>query len=127
MAAKWVAVFALIGCLSAPVFAQQPLEQRERLKELLRTVDAAKAEAVRLANNKKQQCITAVAAEQLCECLAQNLPLPVDFPQYATLVAQTKEELKYDKLAPLDKKVVDRVREVRDQCVAWELHVREQP
>jgi hypothetical protein len=127
MAARWFAVFALTGCLTVPVLAQQPLEQRERLDSLMRAADAAKAEAIRLTDNNKQQCITAVAAEQLCECLAQNLPLPMSFAQYAALVAQTKEQFENDKLSPLDKKVVDRVRMVRDQCVAWELHVRGQP
>ncbi len=71
-----------------------------------------------MSKEKKRQCLAAVANEAFCECLAQNLPVTVNFVNYVAIVTQTKEHLEYDKLSAEDKRAVDTTRSARDRCVS---------
>jgi len=101
----------------------QNLDEQERLNALQRALGAVeelRGMADRLTKAKKLECITAIAHEPLCECLTQNLPVPISFVNYVTIVTQSKEDLQYSKLSPDDKQMVDNTRTARDKCVREE-------
>lgn len=115
---KTIAIIALIA--SSPVLCQT-LQEQERLKARDDFDSAAKAvrQAVDdLGKATKRQCLTAIANEALCSCLAEKLPIKINFVQYVSIITLTKEELGYDMLSPDDKKIVDLTRGTRDQCIA---------
>jgi hypothetical protein len=115
---KTIAIIALI--CSSPALCQT-LQDQERLKAM-DDFDAAAKAALQAVDNlgkaTKRQCVTAVANEAFCSCLAEKLPMKINFIQYVSIITLTKEELGYDKLSPEDKKIVDLTRGTRDQCVA---------
>ena len=115
---KTIALIALI--ISSPAVCQT-LQEQERLKAM-DDFDAAAKAALQAVDNlgkaTKRQCLTAVANEALCTCLAEKLPMKINFVQYVSIITLTKEELGYDKLSPDDKKIVDLTRGTRDQCIA---------
>jgi hypothetical protein len=114
----------LISALVAMAFAtptySQTLEQQEQVNQLERAIgklDQLKAAAEAIAQEKKSQCMAAVASEAFCECLGQKLPFTISFVDYVAIVVRTKEELKYNTLSAEDKGVVDNTRQARDQCL----------
>jgi hypothetical protein len=113
-------VICLCVLFTSP-FSAQTLHEQERLKAIDQFESAAKA-ALQAADDvskaTKRQCLTVVADEALCSCLAEKLPLKVNFIQYVSIITLTKEELQYEKLSPDDKKIVDLTRGTRDRCVA---------
>jgi hypothetical protein len=56
---------------------------------------------------------------EFCECIADKSPVAINFVGYVTILAETKEDLKYDQLSPDDKKLFDATRAARDECVNW--------
>jgi hypothetical protein len=101
-----------------PIFAQT-LEQQERLNQYdkaMSALDNLKGLTDKMTKDKKAQCITAIASETLCECLASNLPVVINFVQYVAIITQTKEDLQYDKQSKQDKDIIDNVRMSRDKC-----------
>ncbi|MDA9506296.1 hypothetical protein XI09_16985 [Bradyrhizobium sp. CCBAU 11386] len=112
-------ITALLVLLASPVCAQT-LEQQERLNQFdkaLSALEDLKSLSTKMTNTKKTQCLTAVANQRFCECLATNLPVVVDFVQYVALVNQTKEDLEYDKQSKEDKAIIDNTRKARDMCM----------
>ena len=110
-----LAVMALV----APAYSQN-LEQQEQLNQIekaLSAIDQLQVLTDKMAKEKRLQCMTAVANETFCECLSQNLPVPINFVNYVAIVTQTKEELKYSTLSAEDKRIVDNTRSARDQCL----------
>jgi hypothetical protein len=112
-------VLLLLMLLASPAYSQT-LEQQEKLNQLekaLGTIDELEKSIERFSRQRLAQCITAVASKPFCDCLGQHLPVVVNFVGYVTIVTQTKEELKYDRLSAEDKRVVDNTRLARDRCV----------
>jgi hypothetical protein len=111
---------AAILLLAAPSAFAQKLDKQERLNQFdkaISAIDDLKALTNKMANTKKTQCLTAVAHQKFCDCLATNLPVVVDFVQYVALVNQTKEDLEYDKQSKEDKAIIDNTRKARDMCM----------
>jgi hypothetical protein len=110
-----------LAMLCASLVSAQTLQEQERLKAMDDFDRAAKA-ALQAFDNvgkaTKRQCLIAVANEALCSCLAEKLPMKINFVQYVSIITLTKEDLGYDRLSLDDKKVVDLTRATRDQCIA---------
>ena len=113
------AILLLGILLSAEPAVAQTLEEQERLNQYdkaISALDNLKALTEKMTKDKKAQCMTAIASEPLCECLSSNLPVVVNFVQYVSIIAHTKEDLEYDKQSKEDKQIIDNTRATRDKC-----------
>jgi len=119
MIARFLGVMIAAVIISSSAFSQT-LEQQERLNRIdkfMNATDEVLQLTQKMTKEKKLQCMTAIGNETFCECLSQNLPVPINFVQYTAIVTKTKEELGYEKASPDDKKIVDNTRAVRDKCI----------
>lgn len=66
----------------------------------------------------KFRCLRAVGDPALCDCLVKKRPYILRFEQYIAISSRTRAELDYGALSDNSKKFVDKVFEVRDECVA---------
>jgi hypothetical protein len=113
-------IYALVAVAFATPAYSQTLEQQEQMNQLERAIsklDQLKTAVETMGQERRSQCMAAVASEAFCECLGQKLPVVINFVDYVTIVVRTREELKYNTLSAEDKGVVDNTRKVRDQCV----------
>ena len=112
-------LIALLVLLASSASAQK-LEDQERLNQFdkaIGAIDDLRALTDKMATKKKLQCITAIASQNVCDCLSNNLPVVIDFVQYVAIVTQTKEDLEYDKQSKEDKQIIDNTRAARDKCL----------
>jgi hypothetical protein len=118
----------LVPCGHAQAQAQNetpppmPLDQQEQLERLQKFKDSANAllnQVDVMTASKKNQCMKAFGNTEFCECIAEKSPVAITFVGYVSIVAGTKEDLKYDQLSPDDKKLFDATRAARDECVNW--------
>ena len=58
-----------------------------------------------------------VGDKKFCQCLRNNLPIPVSFNLYVRIVTTPKEELGYSELQKEDKAIVDTTLKVREMCI----------
>jgi hypothetical protein len=88
--------------------------------------DSAQVENVGASQQREQfrrihrQCLTAVGHEGFCTCLTKNMPefaADADFIFYTVVVNATKEELKYEEMSDLQRRVYDQTLETREYCV----------
>jgi hypothetical protein len=103
----------------APAHSQtlQELQELQRQQNLKQSIDDLERKTNSLANLKTQICFNAVGNEPLCRCLANSLPIAVDFLKYVSIVNLTREEMEYDKLSSEQRQLVDLTRAARDKCV----------
>lgn len=113
-----VALIALLFCGPALCQTLQEQEHQKAVDQFDSAAKAALQAAEDMSKATKRQCLTAIANEPLCACLAQRLPMTINFVQYVSIITLTKDELGYDKLSLEDKKIVDLTRGTRDRCIA---------
>jgi hypothetical protein len=92
-------------------------EQKQASKKLGNILDQMKNLFEELSLVTEGQCMLAVGNQTFCKCISQKTPQGIDFVGYVTILAKTKEELKYDTLSPQDKGIVDTARKAREVCV----------
>src|SRR5262245_55213723 len=117
-AMRLISVFVAVA-FGTPTYSQT-LEQQEQLnlfEKAISKADQLRALVERIGQERRSQCMAAVASEAFCECLGQKLPVAINFVDYVGIITRTKEELKYNTLSAEDKGVVDITRKARDQCV----------
>jgi hypothetical protein len=115
-----IATLVVIAVAFATIAHSQTLEQQQRRNQIDRTInklDQLKTLADSMEQERKFQCMAAVANKAFCECLGENLPVVLDFTNYVVIVTRTKVELKYSTLSADDKSVIDNTYKIRDQCV----------
>lgn len=64
------------------------------------------------------RCMRSIGEPSFCRCLVNRRPYPLRFEQYIGITSRTRSELDYDGLDAVGRAVVDRVFELRDECVA---------
>ncbi|HHH50366.1 MAG TPA: hypothetical protein ENK52_05245 [Saprospiraceae bacterium] len=92
----------------------QKLDQIEKAKEALYKL---KQFSDSITIKKYSDCIKAFGNQKFCQCLRNNLPVPVSFMLYTKIVTTPKDELGYAELDAENKKVVDVTLTVRENCV----------
>lgn len=92
-------------------------EQIEASKKALVLLEQARSLLEEEALESESQCIKAVGISEFCKCISWKSP--GNFIQYVTIISQTKDELNYDRLSKDDKKVVDNVRNAREECINY--------
>jgi hypothetical protein len=100
-----IVIFAFV--IPSDALSQQSLQELESMSQFeqaLAAVDAIKQQ-------KKLQCVLAIANRALCACLSRKLPVNIYFRSYASIANQGKEGPEYEQLSAADKKIVD-------QCVS---------
>jgi len=98
-----------------------PLDQQEQLEakqRVSRAIGSMADALLQFAELRESQCLKAIGDSGFCKCIAYNSPSEISFVEYVTLVAATKEDMKYDQLSAEDKKLVDAARASRDLCVS---------
>lgn len=112
--------FIILAAVACPAGAQ-PLEQQELDNYQAKFNEAADNALQALGNltaSKKRDCIAAVGAVRLCDCLAHRMPIGLTFPGYAEIVSKTKAELGYHRMDQIARQGIDTARQARDICVA---------
>ncbi|AAR36735.1 hypothetical protein KIP69_16300 [Geobacter sulfurreducens] len=111
----------LLTCLAAPgVFAAEPAaENRGELQNRIEQLEKQIRELKELREKQQQKdvrvreiqepCIAAVGMREVCSCLAENLPMGVDFTAYVRMVSAPKEGA--------DERVLAMVKAARERCV----------
>lgn len=92
----------------------QKLDQLDHLKESL---DKLETLANSITRQKKSDCLKAFGNQEFCQCLSDNLPVPVSFELYVTIVTTPKDKLGYSELDQENKDVVDATINAREKCV----------
>lgn len=62
---------------------------------------------------RQEQCLAAVAVQELCTCLSASLPLELNFVRYVALVSARPEQLKPGEIA-----LQETAFAVRDRCIS---------
>jgi hypothetical protein len=93
----------------------ETLNQFENLKGGLDELEIA---AARMSRTFEQRCLAAFGHTTFCRCVKDNRPFVSSFDMYITAVTKTKDELAFSKMTKEDQKLVLKLREVRDHCVA---------
>ncbi len=63
------------------------------------------------------RCMRAVGDPSFCDCLVEKRPYILRFEHYIRITSRTKAELSYETLSDDSKVVVDKVHNLRDECV----------
>jgi hypothetical protein len=72
----------------------------------------------RALSERRTQCLRAFGHAAFCGCLSDQLPTDVTFLTYIQVVAASRQDLGYARLAKEDQKSVDLISTARDGCVA---------
>jgi len=67
---------------------------------------------------KFEACRRAFGDEKFCQCLSSKLPIGLVFDGYIQAVTKSRHELGYEDFYAHEKKMIDRAKTVRDECVA---------
>ncbi|MDX8411956.1 MAG: hypothetical protein R8K46_08845, partial [Mariprofundaceae bacterium] len=67
---------------------------------------------------KFEACRRAFGDEIFCQCLSSKLPIGLVFDGYIQAVTKSRQELGYEHFFEHEKKMIDRAKAVRDECVA---------
>lgn len=106
---------------AAPKGGSKPSGPSLELQEDMQKLDELQSDIPRaieqLTKRRQAQCVKAFGDFGFCKCLADRLPVAVDFLQYVVIVTNTKEDLKYNEHSTDDKAIIDKTRNVRDECV----------
>lgn len=95
----------------------QKLDQIEKAKEAL---DKLEQFANSITRKKHSDCIKAYGNQKFCQCLRDNLPVPVSLMLYTKIVTTPMHELGYEDLDAENKEIVDVTLSVRETCVNQE-------
>ncbi|BEH11879.1 hypothetical protein GSUET_34910 [Geobacter sulfurreducens subsp. ethanolicus] len=111
----------ILACLAAPgASAAEPaaenrgelqnrIEQLEKqIRELKELREKQQQKDVR-AHEIQEPCIATVGMREVCSCLAENLPMGVNFAAYVRMVSAPKEGA--------DERVLEMVKAARERCV----------
>jgi hypothetical protein len=101
---------------SGKLTAEQ-IQEIDDLNNLRDKIDELKNLSKSITRQKYSDCLMAFGDNQFCNCLAENLPVTVDFKLYIYLLTTPKHEIDYDNLDQKDKDVVDTTLSVREKCV----------
>jgi len=66
---------------------------------------------------KFEACRRAFGDDVFCRCLSAKLPIGLIFDGYIQAVTKSRQELGYNDFFEHEKKMIDRARAVRDECV----------
>ncbi|MBE2889165.1 hypothetical protein [Geobacter anodireducens] len=111
----------ILACLAAPgVLAAEPAaDNRGELQNRIEQLEKQIRDLKELREKQQQKdarvreiqepCIAAVGAREVCSCLAENLPMGVDFMAYVRMVSAPKEGA--------DEQVLEMVKAARERCV----------
>lgn len=97
--------------------SKEALEASEIANKGIDAVDDALKSLERLGRKRRLDCQKSVGSEKFCGCLANKLPLAVDFITYVKILSLTKDELGYKDASAEDKKIIDLTIEAREICV----------
>jgi hypothetical protein len=102
---RWLLGIAMSAIVvSSDAWCQQSLQGLEsgrQFEQAMRAVDAIK-------HRKKLQCVISTANAQICECLAQKLPVDTYVRSYVAIVGRDKDAPDYGQLSAADKAIVER-------------------
>jgi hypothetical protein len=112
----------LLCCVAGPALAQStpqamsPQDQR-KLESLSKDQAATKAQATTTINvlaQNQSECLKAIGNAYFRNCIAQAIPVGLDFIGYVTVLSRSKG---VQTLSAADKTLVDAPRQARDKCV----------
>lgn len=115
-------IVIIFNLFNAPaIFSQNmsatQLQKQEKSAEEDNMIDQLKVNLNSKISNTKYDCLLAFGDKKFCDCLSEELPLPIDFKKYITIITTNKSELlsKYqDKDSQL---MINGTYETRDFCV----------
>lgn len=80
-------------------------------------VEVDTLELGRMTQEKLDACLRASGNDELCQCLADKLPVGLSFNGYIMSVTQSRQQLGYDAFTAIQQSLVDSAIGVRNQCV----------
>ena len=102
----------------APTLEQLELEQL--IEQATRAFEKRVLPIEAISADFHYRCLRATGATQLCDCLAEKRPYSLRFEQYVRITSRTKSELGYERLSADARQLVDKVHQVREECVDLE-------
>ena len=110
----------LVIPLGPSLAQQQPtIEQTEHLQNIQKAREAISLMELyvdQASADRKYKCMKAFGHIAFCECIAENVPVVVTFEEYVNIVTARKEELRLSQLPEEKRELVERTREVRNDC-----------
>ncbi len=65
----------------------------------------------------RYRCLRAIGDTAYCDCLVDKRPYTLRFEQYIGISSRTRSELAYETLGAHGRDIVEKVYDVRDECV----------
>jgi len=78
--------------------------------------EQASADAVAAAREFQYRCVRSVGNSGFCRCLNARRPQGVDFDAFILFTSRSRDELGYERLTPMERKLVDGALAARDGC-----------
>lgn len=133
---RFLLLVCCLGVCTGAVYGQQPappkpapsmsdveklrklLEQKAALDKALTDLDALTKAAEAVTEEKKIECVGAFGHLMFCSCIAENIPVGMNFQLYAVLLSKGRESFGYpEKVSTDDRKQMDTAYAAREKCV----------
>lgn len=102
---------------SKPLTKDQ-IESLNALREAKGSIEKLLHETNLMTERKRNNCVIAFGDTKFCDCLSQKLPVVVSFQEYSIIITSSKKEINYEGTSKENRKVIDKVYNVREICVA---------
>lgn len=107
---------ALMMSSSAVAAPDNLVEKINILEQQIQELKALKEQQA-VSAEKKDQCMNAFGREKFCSCVADGLSSGTTFEQYVHTLVTPKSKLGYDTMTTVQKKTVDDIISLRENCV----------
>ena len=95
----------------------EQLQMEHLLEQASRAFEKHDLSIEQISADFKYRCLRAIGDTKFCECLVKKRPYVLRFEQYIGISSRTKAELAHDTLGDFSREIVNKVFEVRDECV----------
>jgi hypothetical protein len=112
-----VSAFASENQNPAEKMSAEQIQKLDSLNHAMESLDKLGKLADSMTRQKKSDCLKAFGNQDFCQCLSDNLPVPVSFELYVTIVTTPKDKLGYSELDQENKDIVDVTINAREKCV----------
>lgn len=112
-----ISAFASENQNSAEQMSAEQIQKIDSLNHAMESLDKLEKLTDSMTRQKESDCLKAFGSQNFCKCLSENLPVPVSFELYVTIVTTPKDKLGYSELDQENKDVVDVTINAREKCV----------
>lgn len=95
----------------------EEIQKLDQIQKAYEALDKLKMLSEKITRRKYSDCIKTYGDKMFCQCLSDNLPVPVSLMYYTEIVTTPKNELGYEYLDSENKEILDTTLRVRNVCV----------